>query len=166
MGSIRNRPGFKEERFLLAKQFARLTGGEGIAMRVLGDMTQEYVTSMGQFLMPLKEAYPNKPLDFWNNISQDIGDSILNRGRESLSLFFDMIAPVYYENFTTSELKELIKFYESPLGQKLQNTTKAMVRGIHQNACDWSGIILERSTQMISDKLENLRDELSNNGDA
>jgi len=39
--------------------------------------------------------------------------------------FFDMLMPLF-NDFSTNDLKELIRFYQSPVGKKLANLTQEM----------------------------------------
>ncbi|MBI3258921.1 MAG: DUF2059 domain-containing protein [Ignavibacteriae bacterium] len=56
----------------------------------------------------IKSTYPELSEDFWSKIMKDI--SPLNMAIKAI--------PAYDKRYSTSEIKELIKFFESPIGKK------------------------------------------------
>ena len=82
----------------LARKFLELTKTDN-----LGRQTIEAIVRQ------VRPDVPNVPAAFWE-------DFIKNTDPRGL---FDELAPVYEKHFTPAELAELIKFYESPVGQKL-----------------------------------------------
>lgn len=66
---------------------------------------------------------------------------------ESLKPLLDAQANFYMKEFTHKEIKELIKFYESPLGKKLAEKSTKLAKENIQNTQEWSmelqGIIMK-----------------------
>ena len=54
---------------------------------------------------------PNIPAAFW--------DEFTRRAERDMDEFLEMVIPVYDRHFTTSELRELLRFYKTPLGRQL-----------------------------------------------
>ena len=63
-----------------------------------------------------KNQHPDVPETFWVKFEQGIDPGE----------FIDMMVPIYERHFTADEIKELIKFWQSPVGQKLGKEQSAM----------------------------------------
>ena len=82
----------------LARKFLELTKTDNLGRQTIETIVRQ-----------VRPEVPNVPAAFWE-------DFIRNTDPRGL---FDELAPVYEKHFTPAELAELIKFYESPVGQKL-----------------------------------------------
>lgn len=70
---------------------------------------QMAIQIMNQMITPLQKAMPNVPMKFWEECARELHpDNLVN-----------LIVPIYDRHFTHDEIKELIKFYDSPIGKKL-----------------------------------------------
>jgi uncharacterized protein len=65
-------------------------------------------TMVGQF----KQALPDVPDEFWKEAMKEV----------SADALIDLIVPIYDKHFTHAEIKQLIAFYETPVGKKLSTT--------------------------------------------
>lgn len=79
---------------------------------------------MGQMIGNMKKAMPQVPEKFWADFMKEVHTDEL----------IDMIVPVYDRNLTHDDVKELIRFYESPTGKKFVSvlpkiTQESMVVG-------------------------------------
>ena len=76
------------------------------------------VQMMNQMLEPMKQATPNVPTEFWTRFMTkvDPGEMI------------DMVVPIYAKYFTHDEIKQLLAFYRTPLGEKLIATLPAIMQ--------------------------------------
>jgi hypothetical protein len=63
---------------------------------------------MAQMLGNMKQSMPNVPEKFWTDFMKDVRTEEL----------VDLIVPIYDRNLTHEDVKELIKFYDSPTGKK------------------------------------------------
>jgi hypothetical protein len=61
-----------------------------------------------QMLGNMKKSMPNVPDKFWTDFVKEVRTDEL----------LDLIVPIYDRNLTQDDVKELIKFYESPTGKK------------------------------------------------
>jgi uncharacterized protein len=79
---------------------------------------------MTQMLGNMKKSFPNVPEKFWSDFMKEVHTDEL----------VEMIVPVYDRNLTHDDVKQLIKFYESPTGKKFVSvlpkiTQESMVVG-------------------------------------
>lgn len=65
-------------------------------------------TMVGQF----KQALPDVPDEFWKEAMKEV----------SADALIDLIVPIYDKHFTHAEIKQMIAFYETPVGKKLSTT--------------------------------------------
>ena len=79
---------------------------------------------MGQMIGSMKKTMPQVPEKFWGDFMKEVHTEEL----------VDLIVPVYDRNLTHDDVKELIRFYESPTGKKFVSvlpkiTQESMVVG-------------------------------------
>jgi hypothetical protein len=63
---------------------------------------------MGQMMTNFKKSMPQVPEKFWTDFMKEVHTDEL----------VDLIVPVYDRNLTHDDVKELIRFYETPTGKK------------------------------------------------
>lgn len=63
----------------------------------------------------------NIPADFWTAFRQKWNETAKDR-------MVDLYVPIYQKYFTLDDLKEIIAFYDSPVGRKLSAATPAMTQ--------------------------------------
>lgn len=69
---------------------------------------------VAQMTHDLRTGRPDIPPELFSVIREEV-DGLVD---EHLPLFADMMVPLYHRHFTHAEIRELIHFYESGLGQK------------------------------------------------
>lgn len=84
-----------------------------------------------QVFSSLRTAVPNIPEQVWQDLTAEFQDEL---GAEKI---INLSIPIYSRHFTASEIKELIAFYESPLGRKITGempaiTQEAYAAGVRQ----------------------------------
>jgi hypothetical protein len=99
--------------------------------KMLAQMNAQAVTT-------LQQSMPCVSPDFWQNYMD----------ASQTQLFIGRLVPVYQHHFTADELDGLLKFYRSPLGQKVINEMPTTMAEANQAGQQWSH---ERSAQMISE---------------
>lgn len=67
-----------------------------------------------------RASNPNIPAVFW--------DRFAAKAREQRSSLVDSIIPIYDKHFSTAELKSILQFYQTPIGQRLVNATPDIAR--------------------------------------
>lgn len=99
--------------------------------KMLSQMNAQAVTT-------LQQSMPCVTPDFWQNYMD----------ANQTQLFIGRLVPVYQKHFTADELEGLLKFYRSPLGQKVVNEMPVTMAEANQAGQQWSH---ERSEQMIAE---------------
>ena len=69
---------------------------------------QLVIQAMTELIDVYKEAVPEVPEEFWEEFMEEVRPEDLT----------DLVVPVYDKYLTHSEIKELIEFFESPVGRK------------------------------------------------
>jgi hypothetical protein len=91
-----------------------------------------------QAVSTMQQSMPCVPADFWQNYMD------ANQTQQ----FIGRLVPVYQHHFTADELDGMLKFYRSPLGQKVINEMPTTMAEANQAGQQWSH---ERSDQMIAE---------------
>ncbi|UCC73153.1 MAG: DUF2059 domain-containing protein [Gemmatimonadota bacterium] len=97
-----------------AQQAAAVEPEKAAAIRQLLTLTQAselMVTSIETSLPAQKAANPEIPEEFW--------DEFERRLQVDLGRFIELLIPLYDKYLTLDEIRQLIEFYQSPLGQRL-----------------------------------------------
>ena len=89
-----------------------------------------------------RAANPRIPAVFWDRFLVEVR----NRRPEFESLMVD----VYDHHFSTDELRQLIAFYQSPIGQKMISESPAVMQESMQAGRQWGG----RIGQMVATQLQ------------
>ena len=76
------------------------------------------VQLIDQSLGPMIQSMPNVPQEFWTKFIDKLDKDALS----------NMIVPIYAKYFTHDEIKELLTFYQTPLGQKVIATLPSVIR--------------------------------------
>jgi len=73
--------------------------------------------SMNAVITQYRQLLPNVPSAFWDKMEKKFG-----------SEFISKCVPIYDKYYTHDEIKQLIKFYESPIGKKSIATTPVILQ--------------------------------------
>ena len=83
--------------------------------------------AMDQMIASMKGAMANVPEKFWTEFRKELNtDDLINQ-----------IIPIYDKHLTPAEVKELIKFYESPVGKKMIAVMPAITAESMQAGQQW-----------------------------
>ncbi len=91
------------------------------------------VANLEAALPAQRAAMPNVPDIFW--------DEFAKRARADVPRFVDMLIPIYARHFTLAELRQLIAFYESPLGRRVVAEQTGITRESVAAGQRWGGQI-------------------------
>lgn len=91
-----------------------------------------------QAVTTLQQSMPCVPPDFWQNYMD----------ANQTQLFIGRLVPVWQRHFTSDEMNGLLKFYRSPLGQKVITEMPTTMAEANQAGQQWSH---ERSDQMVNE---------------
>ena len=105
-----------------------------------------YKNLVPQMFAALKQQLPNVPADVWDSLEKELNTP---------TLFDDIVkafAPVYEKLLTKEDLEEIIKFYETPVGQKLAKAQPAIMDGNMQVMQQIQMPIVQRVQQVLQEK--------------
>jgi hypothetical protein len=91
-----------------------------------------------QAVNTLQQSMPCVPTDFWQNYMNE----------NQTQLFIGRLVPVWQRHFTSDEMNGLLKFYRSPLGQKVITEMPTTMAEANEAGQQWSH---ERSDQMVNE---------------
>ncbi|MCL1817668.1 MAG: DUF2059 domain-containing protein [Spirochaetaceae bacterium] len=90
--------------------------------------TKELSIQIFDMMIPqLSQAAPTVPGDFWD----------LMRQKLDLDDFVSLYIGIYDRHFSHEEIKDLIKFYESPIGKRLIQETPSITRDSMTAGQEW-----------------------------
>jgi len=92
--------------------------------------TATYDVVFDQMKGQLKTMKPAVPDFLWSNLKTEVFD-------KEIAELTKQLVPLYKKHFTHAEVKELISFYESPLGKKLATETPKLSRESMQLGQTW-----------------------------
>jgi hypothetical protein len=98
------------------RKLIELSGSVGSAGQLMDRMIENY-----------KKILPDVPDAFWAGIREEI----------SAEALVDKIVPIYARHYTHDDIKQLIAFYESPIGKKLQEKTPIITQESMQVGEAW-----------------------------
>lgn len=98
------------------EQLLEMTGALSVGKQMSGAVVQQ----MMQFLRKARPDIPQRVLDV---LPEEI-DGVIN---DNMGAFRDLTVPLYHKYFTGAEVKEMIRFYSTPLGKKTIETMPALL---------------------------------------
>lgn len=85
------------------------------------------IQAMNQMIGTFKTTMPSVPEKFWEDFMKEIkADDLVN-----------LIVPIYEKHFTHDDIKGLIAFYETPVGQKFIQTQPAIAQESMEAGQKW-----------------------------
>ncbi|MBV7440397.1 DUF2059 domain-containing protein [Weeksellaceae bacterium TAE3-ERU29] len=100
--------------------------------------------SMKQMLPVLieqvKAQYPNVPQSYWDKFKNKIDTNEL----------INLIVPVYDKYYTEAEIDQLVKFYKTPIGQKVRKVTPQVSVESMQAGQQWGLKIAQEIVEELS----------------
>lgn len=114
---------------LINAQDAEFTKDVDKLLKVNGS-TASYDMAFDQIVAQFKMMKPTVSDDVWGKMRTEVFDKEIAELRKQL-------VPVYMKHLTHTDVKELIQFYESPLGKKLTAATGKITFESMQMAQTW-----------------------------
>lgn len=90
----------------------------------------------------LQKLHPEIPQEFWAGIAKEA----------DFEGFITQIVPIYANHFSNDEIKELIKFYESPVGRKLVHEFPAVIQESAQVDQKWAYDLNAKVARRMTEK--------------
>jgi len=104
------------------RHLLELTGAARLAMRGM------------EAMVPAQRAVnPQIPSAFW--------DAFLARARRDVRQLVDSMVPIYASHFSQAELEELVRFYETPVGRRLNEVQPLIVQESMEAGQRWGATI-------------------------
>jgi hypothetical protein len=97
---------------------------------------------LDQIIGMVRQQYPAAPAEFWTDF----------RKESPSSEYLDQIIPIYASHFTDEEVQEMIRFYRSPVGQKLVKEQPLMMRESKNIGQKWGFAVSERIRQRLRER--------------
>lgn len=113
------------------RKLISLTGGDKVGEQMIDQMIRSF------------SAYnPNIPAEFWDEFKKNIDTNKIN----------EMNIPVYDKYLSAEEIKETIKFYESPVGRKLIEALPKILEETYTSGEQWGYEVGTKLQSMLMEK--------------
>lgn len=99
-------------------------------MFVVSGSEKSYQAVIKQMFTMFKQQYSDVESDMWSDLENEFSKTSLND-------LTKMLVPVYSKYMTLEDLKELIKFYETPVGKKFAKNTPLIMLESMQIGEQW-----------------------------
>ena len=119
----------------LMKKFFKASGSEASFKNVIILMMNNFKTN---------PAFATIPDEFWTEFAKEAEESY---GEVEMK-----IAEVYQQHFTNDEIKQLIAFYESPIGKKLVQEQPAIQADSYKYGSEWGQKLGAKIVEKIQKK--------------
>jgi len=111
---------------------------------------QVAVTMSGQIAASLRKSRPDIPEDVLKMLPEEVGSVF----QENMSVFKEMMMPVYNKYYTGQDIKDLITFYASPVGQKVIASMPGLVQESMAIGNRWGNMLGPQIEARIKDRLK------------
>ena len=104
--------------------------------------TKLMIGNLESMIAAQRQGNPQVPAAFW--------DAFLAHARRDTTRLIDMLVPIYASHLSRSELEELLRFYNSPIGQRLTAVQPAIFKESMAAGETWG----EQLARMVGDSLQ------------
>ena len=104
--------------------------------------TKLMIGNLESMIVSQRQNNPQIPAAFW--------DAFLVHARRDTTRLVDMLVPIYAAHLTQPELEELLRFYNSPIGQRLTAVQPAIFKESMAAGESWG----EQIARMVGDSLQ------------
>ena len=111
------------------RQLITLTGGDKMGEQILDQMIPE-----------MQKMAPGAPLAFWDAF----------RKKTNINALIDQLLPIYDKYYSKEDVKGLIQFYQTPLGQKVISVIPGITRESYAVGSAWG----QAKAQEVIDELQ------------
>jgi len=106
---------------------------------------ESYTAVLKQMFTMFKQQYTNVEPVVWSDLEKEFQKTSLND-------LTKMLTPVYSKHLTLKDLKEIIVFYDTPVGKKLAKKTPLIMQESMQVGQQWGAKIVEDIMKKIKEK--------------
>ncbi|MCC6461938.1 MAG: DUF2059 domain-containing protein [Saprospiraceae bacterium] len=100
------------------------------------------VMMMDNLLPALKNLAPDAPADFWEEVQKEVHPEDI----------VELVVPIYDKYYTEEDIRQLIVFYESPVGQKMVAQMPAVMQESMAVGQEWGREIAEKVISRLEEK--------------
>jgi hypothetical protein len=95
-----------------------------------------------QIIAPLRSGFPQVPDAFWDSFVKEVRSDEL----------IDLVVPIYDKYYTLEEIRDLTRFYQSPVGQKTIKVLPKLSAEAIDAGQEWGRIVADRAMRKLKDK--------------
>jgi hypothetical protein len=95
-----------------------------------------------QMFEPMKKMQPNLPAEFWTDLKKEMRPDEL----------IDLVVPIYDRQLTDGEIRDLIKFYNTPTGKKLVKVMPQLTQDSMAVGKQWGAQLGARIMKRIQER--------------
>ncbi len=110
---------------------------------------QMAVATAANYTQSLKKVRPDIPQDALNLLPAEIAAAF----EENIGALRDQIIPIYHKHFTAAEVKEMIRFYSTDLGQKMIKVMPTLMREGMLVGQRWGESLAPKINQRVTNRL-------------
>jgi len=104
-----------------------------------------YKVAITQMFTMFKQQYSTVDAETWTELEKEFNKTSIND-------LVDLLVPVYQKHLTNDDLKELIKFYETPIGKKYALQTPIIMQESMQVGQQWGMKIGQDFAEKMKEK--------------
>jgi uncharacterized protein len=95
-----------------------------------------------QMMASLKPAFPSVPDTFWDEFQKEMNPDAL----------IELVVPIYDKHLSHADIKELIKFYETPVGKRMVKALPVIMKDSMAAGQKWGEDIAKRAVKRMKEK--------------
>jgi len=98
--------------------------------------------ALRQIIAPLRAGFPQVPDEFWDSFVKEVRSDEL----------VDLVVPIYDKYYTRNEIRDLTRFYQSPVGQKTIKVLPKLSAEAIDAGQEWGRIVADRAMRKLKEK--------------
>lgn len=114
-------------------------------MLQLAGSESTFKVALEQMIQLFKQQKSQVPESVWDELSIEFS-------KVSIDDLMNMLVPVYHKHFTIDDIKQLIAFYESPIGKKYAEKTPLISKESMQAGADWGRLLGQKVVERLKEK--------------
>lgn len=107
------------------------------------NMSEMAAQGAKQFINSYKENYKDIPEEFWDGFLKEV----------SSEEFSKLYIPIYAKYYSEADLDELVKFYKTPVGQKMISSTPLIMKESMEVGREWGQNLGKKLMDEISKQI-------------
>jgi hypothetical protein len=120
------------------------------ALEIGGTMSRALVRKMSD---AIRDTRPNAPERVFDIVADEVNKAVSEEMRSTGGLI-DLTVELYHKYFTHGEIKELLRFYQSPVGKKAGELAPVMSREGFLIGQRWGKYLAPKLNQRVKDRLK------------